>query len=288
MRRIIALLLCLLLLSGCHAAPQKEGSPKKVAVLFSSYAEVFQLAGGEVSVTVGESVERGICKEGVLLVDDGAGKTINTERLLSFQPDLVIGSADIPAQVEAAAILEQAGIPCQLFSVETFEDYLVFLKYCTDLTGNTAAYQTYGTDLQTEIQALKEQAAGAGKRILFIRSGSKASSAKAKTAKEHFAAGMLAELGCQNVADAAPILLDGLSVEEILLQDPDYIFISTMGDEVAAKAYMDSLLREPAWASLTAVKEQKYTYLSKELFQYKPNARWAEAYRTLAEFLNEA
>lgn len=278
--------MCLLLLSGCAAAP-KEESPQRVAVLFSSFVEVYQLAGGEVAITVGESVERGICEEGVLLVDEGAGKTIDTELLLSYQPELVIGSSDIPAHAATAEVLEAAGIPCKLFRVETFGDYLTLLKYCTDLTGQKEAYQTCGTDLQAEIEDLIEAAPGAGKKILFIRSGSKASSAKAKTAEDHFAAGMLRDLGCENIADAAPVLLDGLSVEEILLQDPDHIFISAMGDETAAKAYMDSLLREPAWAALTAVKEQKYTYLSKDLFQYKPNARWAEAYRILAELLYE-
>ena len=42
--------------------------PQRVAVLFSSLAEVYTLAGGEVAVSVGESVERGILREDVLLV----------------------------------------------------------------------------------------------------------------------------------------------------------------------------------------------------------------------------
>lgn len=289
LKRIIPIVLSLLLLSSCSAAPAAESStPKTVAVLFSSFADIWQLAGGEVAITVGESVERGICEEGVLLVDDGAGKTIDTELLLSYQPDLVIGSADIAAHSEAAEVLETAGIPCKLFRVETFEDYLAMLQACTDITGNQEAYQTYGTDLQCEIDSILQSVSGkSSKKVLFIRSGSGASSAKAKTARQHFAAKMLEDLGAFNIADNAPVLLDGLSVEEVLIQDPDYIFISTMGDETAAKAYMDSVLAQPAWAELTAVREQHYTYLSKELFQYKPNARWAEAYRTLAALLYE-
>lgn len=288
-KRILVLLPILaLLLGSCGKAPApSEHTPRRAAVLFSSYAEVYRLAGGTVHITVGESVERGICPEGVLLVDDGAGKTIDTELLLSYRPDLVLGSADIPAHVQAAELLQKAGIPCRLFRVECFSDYLALLKYCTELTGNRAAYHTYGTALQTEIQALLSTKPGAGKKILLIRSGSSAASAKAKTAKEHFAAAMLEELGCSNVADAAPLLSEGLSVEEILLQDPDHIFIATMGKEEAAKAYMESLLQQPAWAALKAVKNKNYTYLSKDLFQYKPNQRWAEAYRVLAEQLYE-
>ena len=43
--------------------------PQKTAVLFSSLAECWIEAGGEVYVTVGESVERGLVKEETELVD---------------------------------------------------------------------------------------------------------------------------------------------------------------------------------------------------------------------------
>ena len=93
------------------------------------------------------------------------------------------------------------------------------------------------------------------------------------------------ELGTYNIAENAPVLLDGLSQEEILMENPDYIFISTMGKEEAARAYMDSVLQEEAWQHLDAVKEGRYAYLPKELFQFKPNKRWGEAYRYLADLL---
>lgn len=287
-KRLLCLALALLLfLSGCAPLRRNPSSYQRVAVLFSSFAEVWQLAGGTVAITVGESVERGICDEGVLLVDQGAGKTIDTELLLSYRPDLVIGSADIPAHGEAIKVLEDAGIECALFRVETFEEYLSFLQYATTKTGNEDAYQKYGLDQQKEIASILQKAAEIREKpqILFIRSGSGASSAKAKKADQHFAAKMLEQLGAGNVADRAPLLLDGLSLEIILQQDPYHIFISPMGNEEAAKAYMNSLLSQPTWGALTAVREERYTYLPKDLFQYKPNARWAEAYRTLASIL---
>ena len=96
---------------------------------------------------------------------------------------------------------------------------------------------------------------------------------------------MLKEMGTYNIAENAPALLDGLSFEEVLSEQPDFIFISTMGKEEAARAYMDSVLVEESWQGLTAVQGGNYAYLPKELFQFKPNARWAEAYRYLAGLL---
>lgn len=85
--------------------------------------EAWTLAGGTVSVTVGESVERGFADAAAVLVDDGAGKSINLEVLIAEQPDLVIASADIAAQAEACLTLNELGIPAAQFHVETFSDY---------------------------------------------------------------------------------------------------------------------------------------------------------------------
>lgn len=260
--------------------------PRRVAVLFSSFAEMWRLAGGQVAVTVGESVERGICSEETLLVDQGAGKSIDTERLLAAAPDLVLCSADIAAQRETAKLLRLAGIPCAELRVESFADYLLVLDLMTDITQNKEAYYRFGTDQKTKITALLENSAEKeAQKILFVRAGTSTRATKAKTGKEHFAAGMLDELGAYNIAENAPVLLDGLSIEAILKEQPAHIFISCMGNEADARAYMEQLLSTDAWRGLDAVRLGRVHYLSKELFQFKPNARWYEAYVTLWEIL---
>lgn len=263
--------------------------PQKVAVLFSSFADIWVTAGGTVDITVAEAVERGFADGTAVLVDGGAGKTINTELLVASQPDFVILSADIAAQQETAQLLKTAGIPCATFRVESFEDYLAVLKICTDITGKTENYTTCGTDVQQHIEQLLNgiNTDGADKKILFIRAGSGASATKAKTAEDHFAAAMLKQLGTYNIAENAPVLLDGLSLEEIIIQNPEYIFISTMGDENAAKQYIESVFSQPQWQAVSAVKEKKYIFLPKDMFQYKPNSQWDKAYKYLIDIIYE-
>ena len=262
--------------------------PQTVAVLFSSYAQIWNLAGGTVSVTVGESVERGFAPEETLLVDSGAGKTIDLELLLSAQPDFIIGSADIAAQADACRLTAQTGIPSALFQVDTFSDYLNMLYICTQITGDSDAYTRCGTEVEAEITSLLatlEKAQPSEKEILFIRAGSQYSSTKAKRAPDNFVCTMLDELGAHNIADDAPILLDGLSLEEILLRNPDYIFLTTMGSRDAAVSYIHDLFTQDGWRDLTAVKSGNYTFLDKELFHFKPNEHWGTAYTTLAQLL---
>ena len=312
-RILIGMLAFVALLSGCAAKPARDGSsgaageeafafmdsteveitaprnPQKVAVLFSSLADIWVVSGGTVSVTVGEAVERGFALEEAVLVDQGSGHTdIDLETLAAEKPDFVICTADYEGQTQAAAFCNGAGIPAACFHVESFSDYLWVLNIFCTLTGNPDRYETYGTETEKEVNACLAEAAQAEiayKRILFIRSGSSASSAKAKTSDQHFACAMLKELGTVNIAESNGVLLDGLSLEVILKENPDYIFISTMGSEDAAREYVLSLFESAGWRELSAVKEGRYVFLPKELFQFKPNARWAEAYRYLFDIL---
>lgn len=261
--------------------------PQKTAVLFSSLAECWIEAGGEVYVTVGESVERGLVKEETELVDKGAGKTVDTEKLISLEPDFVICSADIASHRDVASALKKAKIPVAMLRMDTFEDYLTILRTLTKITGKTENYEQFGENAKSEI----EQIISGGKRennpkILFVRSGSSYSSAKAKKADDNFAAKILEDFGCINIADKAEVLLDNLSAEVILKENPQYIFVSVMGDYDNSKAYMQELLAKKEYASLDAVKNGRVYFLPKEMFQYKPCGRWAESYRYISSILN--
>lgn len=284
---VLLLALSLLLAACAEAAPSDPPHlpPNRAAVLFSSLAEIWQEAGGVTAITVGESVERGFADASAVLVDDGVGKNINTERLLAAAPDLVIASADVPAQVRAAELARTAGIPTLLLRVEGFDDYLAALDVMCAITGDRSGYLR-AVAMRSEIDALCAAASAAQSRtVLFIRTGSTNASTKPKQASDHFACAMLEELGCRNVMDDAPILLDGLNMEAVLALDPELIFFSTMGNEEAARAHICALLDDPAWQRLSAVRNGSVFVLPKELFHFKPNARFGESYRYLYDIL---
>ena len=298
-----ALLLALILLASCAMPPLEEGAdayyvftddtqstvtlhekPTRVAVLFSSFADVWKCAGGEVGITVGESIERGFASTDAILVDSGAGKTVNTEALLVADPDFVICSADVASQVKAAELLREHGIATACFRIESFEDYLRVLGICTDITGEEEKYRENGIEVKERIDAMLSSVKEQNRRtdILFVRAS--ATSVKAKSSTEHFASLMLSELGAHNIADDTPLLIDGLGGEEILKRNPTHVFVSVMGSEEGAKEALDS---NTVISSLEATQNGRCHVLPKDLFQYKPNARWDEAYLYLIELLYE-
>ncbi len=258
--------------------------PERVAVLFSSLCNVWKNAGGEALITVGESIERGFCDEATALVDSGAGKSINTELLISLEPDFVIYSSDVPAQKNAGELLSKSGVPSAAIRLDSFADYLSALEIFCDITGKRENYILYGEKVKAEADLIIKEARQdkLSPKILFVRSGSSQSSCKAKKADDNFAAKMLEELGCINIADKAPVLIDGLSAEVVLKENPDYIFISLMGDEELSRAFMEKTLEGDAYKKL----DSKIIFLPKELFQYKPCEKWADAYAFLRNALN--
>lgn len=284
---ISLLLIFLIFVVSCENAEMSSSETEpKTAVLFSSLAEVWVKAGGTVDITVGETVERGFASAETPLVDSGAGKNINLELLLSYKPTLVICSLDIPAQKDVADILESSGIEVLMLRIESFSEYLDALKRMTDITGKSEVYEDEKNNVGSYIENLlasDEVGQINGTEILFVRAGSTASSTKTKSSDEHFAAMMLKELGCVNLADGA--ISSEIGTESVLEYDPQYIFVSLMGNEEAAKNNVESLMESEAWRTLKAVKEGRVYILPKELFHFKPCTRWGEAYRYLADIL---
>lgn len=263
-----------------------EERPERVVSLLGSFAETWTLAGGEVL-----GVTDDVVKEEHLEMSDtislvGTVKEPNVEEVLSLSPDFVLLSPDIDSHFKISAILEDAKIPHAFFKVEYFEDYLKMLDICTDITGNKDLYEEHGLKVQADIErtlAKIKNKVYDQPTVLFVRAFS--SGAKAKK-DDNLACKILADLETINIAQKYPSLLEELSIEEIISEDPDYIFVTTMGStEKALEALKNGLEKNPAWRSLTAVKNDRYIILPKELFHYKPNAKWGESYRYLAEII---
>ncbi|NLM43559.1 MAG: ABC transporter substrate-binding protein [Clostridiales bacterium] len=263
-----------------------EEKPERVVSLVGSYAETWILAGGEV---IGATDD--VIKENRLEVPDeirivGTVKDPNVEEILSLSPDLVLLSPDIENHLKITEILEEANIAHAYFKVEYFEDYLNMLDICTDITGNKDLYEQNGLKVKEGIEDILSNVKKDNPNkptVLFVRAFS--SGAKAKK-DDNLTCKMLEDLGTVNIANKHPSLLEELSFEEIIVEDPDYIFVTTMGNtEKAIEALKNGIEKNPAWSNLTAVKNDRYIILPKELFHYKPNAKWGESYRYLAEII---
>lgn len=261
--------------------------PTRVAALIGSFADIWCLAGGKDTLvaTANDAWTSFDLDLGSDVADLGAVKEPNLEVLLAARPDLVIGSISTAADLELEPTLAQAGIPVAYFDVDGFDDYLRMLEICTRLTGCPENYTLYGENVAAQVEGAIARQDGSAPRVLCMRATG--SSCKVKGSEGTVLGEMLAALGCVNIADSDASLLEDLSLEAIIAADPDYIFVALQGsDPTKAMATLEStLLSNPAWGELTAVKEGRFYTMEQALYNLKPNARWGEAYEKLADIL---
>ena len=267
-------------------------NPQRVVSLMGSFSEIWLLAGGA-DTLVGTSHDT-VDNRDLGLPDDiaivGTYQNPNIEEILALNPDLVLLSSETTRTDSHVALkdaLNGAGITAAYFSVTNFEDYLNMLKICSDITGNPEAYQTNGVAVQERISKIiadnKLETAPSVLLMVTYSGGIRAQSSDTMTGR------MLSDLGCSNILDDYPSMLQDFSVEKIIEVDPDYIFVIPMGndDALAQKNLKENVESNPAWNSLTAVVNDRYVLLPKDKFLYKPNALWDESYAYLATLLTE-
>lgn len=310
MKRIFLLILTIsLVLSGCDAGGKTQVSdtavtfidalgrtvtvdkPQRVAALLGSFADVWMLAGGELCAAADDAWED-FGLESDTAVNIGGAHSPSLEMLLTADPDFVIASSSTTSNVEMLETLEAAGITVAYFDVDNFTDYLQMLDICTDITGRKDLYESNGLQLQAQIEEVKEAYAKADipeehRKVLLIRAA--ASVIKAKGSTGTILGEMLADIGCVNIADSETALLENLSVEAVIMEQPYHIFVVTMGsDTEGAKAALENMFQENrAWSTLEAVESGRMYFMEKKLFNLKPNGLWAEAYQVLYETLTK-
>ena len=260
-------------------------NPKSVVTLIGSFTDVWLLAGGNVIGACDDSWASLNLDLPEDVINIGKVANPNLELILSASPDFIIGSVNTSSNLELMDTFDALGIPRAQFDVSNFDDYLIMLKIYTDITGRSDLYQTNGIDVKKSIEKAVSRADGTSPEVLYLRTSTK--SIQAKKSEGNVCGEILKNLGCINIADSNDTLLENLSLEAIMQADPEYIFVTPQGTdkEAALKNIEDTFTTNPAWQSLTAVKDGRYYVLDPYLYNLKPNERWGEAYEKMADIL---
>lgn len=260
----------------------------RVAALTGSLGDIWMLAGGSLS-----AVAEDAWSELSLELDDntinlGSSHAISKDTLISLSPDLVIASSRLSNQLELREALESCKIDVVYFDIPDVEGYVRVLRELTSITGRADRFSEYGDAVLGDVKAIIERnSEREAQSVLVLRASS--SSIKVKNSQGTMLGGMLEDLGCINIADNDSNLLEALSIERIILSNPDRIFVLQMGDDIeTVKQETYRMFEEnPLWYELDAVKEGRVHFMEKRLYNIKPNARFAKAYEGLEKILNE-
>lgn len=263
-------------------------NPQNVIVLNNSYMEMWYQAGGTVVGRLEESKDKTV-EETMSAEVVGTLSTPSLEKVLSLQPDLVIADNNYEAQRGMIPTLKENNIQVIALDIDLLEEYYSTVRLFTAINEREDLYENHIKEIKNEVDEIIAKAPRDKNYSAVILFASPKSIAVRDS--NTMVGEMLKHLNIANIADdgtaASRADTKVFSMEKILEEDPDFIFVQTMGSDMEKiKERLKSDVHDnPAWASLTAVKEDRYIVLPKDLYLYKPNDRYPEAYEGLAKMI---
>ena len=260
-----------------------DEKPTRIVVTSAGFLEPLHAVGGEI---VGRPDSKNQMPAWAKdLPSVGAVYQIDVERLLACAPDLVIINKGMNEKL--LPVLEQNKIPALVVEMKTYDDVKRGLKNFSAISGDVAAGEKIIADMDAEIKAVVERVPKEKLRVAILHS-----TAQGLTVQlDGSIAGSIAKMfGWENVAsdmtpleknpDAAPY-----SMETLAEQNPEIIFVTSMGDADEIKSNMlKAIADNAAWQTIGAVKNNRLYFLPQDLFLLSPGLKYPEAVKTMALF----
>ena len=260
-----------------------DKKPTRIVVTSAGFLEPLHAVGGEI---VGRPDSKNQMPAWAKdLPSIGAVYQIDVERLLACAPDLVIINKGMNEKL--LPVLEQNEIPALVVEMKTYDDVKRGLKNFSAISGDVAAGEKIIADMDAEIKAVVERVPKEKLRVAILHS-----TAQGLTVQlDGSIAGSIAKMfGWENVAsdmtpleknpDAAPY-----SMETLAEQNPEIIFVTSMGDADEIKSNMlKAIADNAAWQTIGAVKNNRLYFLPQDLFLLSPGLKYPEAVKTMALF----
>ena len=301
---LVLLLLCSLVLTACGAPSAEQATqggyatitddngrtvtfdkkPERIVVTSASFIAPLYAVGGEV-------VGRPVTKSKVLPAAEKAATIgpvyqIDTEKIIALTPDLVIINKGMNEKL--IETLAANDIKTLVIEMKSYEDVKREIGTFAALTGEKAKGDELVAKMDADIEAVRTSIPQEKKRISIIHStgqglsvqldGSIAGSIAKMLGWENTAAGMPA---LDKNPDAAPY-----SMETLVAQNPDIIFVTSMGEEAEIRASMEAMFAEsPAWKSVGAIRDGRVYYLPQELFLFSPGIEYPAAVKYMARLI---
>lgn len=271
---------------GRGEAVTVDKNPKRAIVLFASFVDIWMRNGGDMVGMVEPSNE--YYMPGTEHIETlGKQGSISLEKVISLEPDLVVLSYNTGSHHDLFPALEKNNIPIMVLDYRLKEDYFKISKIFAAINDRMDLYEQDAQMVKEEIEKIMSNVPkDKGVKVLGMMATKNVISA---LGSDTTLGEMFKDLGAINIADGSNGQLSdkNFSLEKILEEDPDFIFVQAMGSDMDAieERIRSDAQSNPAWNSLKAVKNDNYIVLDKELYTYKANHRYAEAYRGLAEIM---
>ena len=261
-----------------------DKKPERIVVTSASFLEPLEAVDGA-GLVVGRPDSKtkmpAYAKE---LTSVGKVYQIDAEKVMACAPDLVIINKGMNEKLTDT--LESNGIKTLVLDMKSYENVKHEIGILAQVTGAKEKGDALIADMDAKIQAVRDKIPQDKRRVSIIHSTNQGLTVQLEGSIAGSVAGML---GWENAAsgtapleknpDAAPY-----SLEMLAQQNPELIFVTSMGKLDAIKAEMDETMKKnPAWQSIAAVREGRVYYLPQDLFLLSPGIHYPDAVEIMAK-----
>jgi iron complex transport system substrate-binding protein len=258
--------------------------PERIVVLSASFLEPLHAVGGDV---VGRPESKTKMPDWAKdKASVGAVYQIDMEKVLACNPDLVIVNKGMNEKLVPQ--LESNNIPAIIVDMKSYADVKHGIGLFAQVTGEKDQGEELIQSMDDKIKAVQDKIPQAKRRVAILHSTSQGLSVQLDGS---IAGSVTNMLGWENVAsgmqameknpDAAPY-----SMETLVEQDPEIIFITSMGKLSEIKSNMQQTIdSNPAWQTIPAIQQGKLFYLPQDLFLLSPGIHYPEAVETMAKLI---
>ena len=261
-----------------------DKKPERIVVTSASFLDPLYAVGGSV---VGRPDSKSKIPDAAKEVTSiGRVYQIDAEKIISLTPDLVILNKGMNEKL--VETLAANNVNTLVLDMKTYDDVKREIGIFATLTGEKEKGEQLTSKMDADIAAVRASIPSEKKRIAIIHStgqglsvqldGSIAGSIANMLGWENTASGMTA---LDKNPDAAPY-----SMETLVAQNPDIIFVTSMGEEAEIRASMEAMFAEsPAWQSVAAIRDGRVYYLPQEMFLFSPGIEYPEAVKYMARLV---
>ena len=261
-----------------------EKKPERIAVTSASFLEPLHEVGGNI---VGRPASKTKAPDWAKdIAEIGHVYQIDVEKLLACTPDLVIINEGMNEKL--LDVLDQNQIPAIVIDMKTYNDVKREIQTFSQVTGNFEKGEEIIKKMDAEIKSVIDNTPHEEKRVAILHStaqgltvqldGSIAGCIVKMFGWENVAAGMTP---LENNPDAAPY-----SMETLAAQNPEIIFVTSMGNIDEIKSNMEKTIAEnDAWQTIGAIKNKQVYYLPQDLFLLSPGLNYPDAVKFVRNLL---
>ncbi|WP_371377776.1 ABC transporter substrate-binding protein [Sporomusa aerivorans] len=263
--------------------------PQRVVALNASNIDLYLGAGGKLAGRAATNTLPAAVRAAVQAVPTvGLPPNPNLEQLVALKPDLVL-AANIPFHHVLLPVLEKAGIPILMQTLDSYQQVLDTLAFYGELTGQPDKAAAEIARIENRYNAAVASAKGKPAPRVLILWGTTESFNMALS--NSFAGDLVKRLGGVNVAEAAENTAAAggyapLSLEFVVKAKPEVIlFITHSSDEKVEAKFRSQLASQPAWQGIEAVRQNRVYKLPYHLFAVNPGTQVGDAVAVLAGLL---